>query len=312
MKKPIILFSVVMLCLIVGSAAFYAGSQSTSSNKPKEAAYNIPTPTIFLIQTPSPSPTSNLTGPAGPQGLPGTNGATWYNGTGAPLSNLGTSRDFYLDLVSGDVYNKNATTWIKVANIKGPMGSTGPQGLTGVTGMQGLKGDTGLTGATGAPGATGSPGSKGDTGLGVAKKGNISIATSAFTPLTNGSQYYNYGDYLTNIGSSTQWFVAPVQLPQGANLTKLGCYWFNGNSQNFTVLFFHANAIAGSVTVGSLSLPFIPDLTFSSTSLSHVVNNNVYSYNLQLALPAPDFNIQNPATPRLSGIRALFIEYEFP
>jgi hypothetical protein len=76
-------------------------------------------------------------GPVGPMG-PAGEGTRWYNGSGVPSSELGINCDFYLDLLSGNIYNKISGFWTVVANIMGPQGLKGD---TGATGPQGLKGE---------------------------------------------------------------------------------------------------------------------------------------------------------------------------
>ena len=99
----------------------------------------------------------------------------WRYGNTAPASTLGTLGDFYLDVITGNVYYKSAaTTWILTGNIKGPVGPTGatgatgsqgPAGATGVQGPQGIQGVAGPTGATGPQGATGATGLQGPQGI---------------------------------------------------------------------------------------------------------------------------------------------------
>lgn len=82
-------------------------------------------------------------GPAGPQGetgqdgTDGKDGSMWYNGEGAPSELEGVNNDYYLDSLTGDVYNKQSDTWSKVANIKGPAGSgSGGSGVSSYTELQ--------------------------------------------------------------------------------------------------------------------------------------------------------------------------------
>jgi len=99
----------------------------------------------------------------------------WRYGNTAPASTLGTLGDFYLDVITGNVYYKSAaTTWILTGNIKGPVGPTGatgatgsqgPAGATGSLGPQGIQGVAGPTGATGSQGATGATGLQGPQGI---------------------------------------------------------------------------------------------------------------------------------------------------
>ena len=87
----------------------------------------------------------------------------WRYGNTVPPSTLGSFGDFYLDVITGNVYYKNNnTTWILTGNIKGPVG---PAGATGLTGPTGATGTTGLTGPAGPAGATGANGSNGKNTL---------------------------------------------------------------------------------------------------------------------------------------------------
>ncbi|HEY6352718.1 MAG TPA: hypothetical protein VI636_25255 [Candidatus Angelobacter sp.] len=69
-------------------------------------------------------------GPQGPVGPAGTNGATWYEGNGAPGALAGNNNDLYLDISSGDIYQMQAGAWKKIGNIKGPSGTPGTNGAT--------------------------------------------------------------------------------------------------------------------------------------------------------------------------------------
>lgn len=100
-------------------------------------------------------------GPIGDTGLtgpPGTPGEAWFSGAGVPAGTLSGSivGDWYLDITTGDVYEKTgSTTWVVRGNIKGPQGATGSQGSQGATGPQGPQG---LPGSTAAHHATHEPG----------------------------------------------------------------------------------------------------------------------------------------------------------
>jgi hypothetical protein len=92
----------------------------------------------------------------------------WSYGNTPPTVGLGNQGDFYLNIITGDVYYKNlSTSWNLTGNIKGPQGIpglTGPAGPTGLTGPAGSVGPTGLTGPAGATGATGPIGLTGPAG----------------------------------------------------------------------------------------------------------------------------------------------------
>lgn len=85
----------------------------------------------------------------GKGGGSGTPGSKWYNGEGAPSTSTGIDGDYYIDDLTGDVYNKQNNTWSVALNIKGPAGADGAPG------------------APGEQGEPGTPGAKGDTGVGV-------------------------------------------------------------------------------------------------------------------------------------------------
>jgi len=84
----------------------------------------------------SQNPAAGVAGPVGPVGPAGTNGATWFEGDGAPAAATGNDNDLYLNVSSGagdgDVYQKQAGTWTKVGNIAGPPGTNGAPGV-GIT-----------------------------------------------------------------------------------------------------------------------------------------------------------------------------------
>ncbi|MEN3370779.1 MAG: hypothetical protein V7609_2922 [Verrucomicrobiota bacterium] len=123
---------------------------------------------------PGTSGPTGSTGMTGPQGIAGADGTKWFSSTGTPAVNVGGLSDYYLDLNTGDVWqkvnNEGEPVWALQENIRGPRGpagSEGPVGATGSTGSQGpagLQGPPGLSGPGGSPGAPGSQGSAGPPG----------------------------------------------------------------------------------------------------------------------------------------------------
>ena len=106
-----------------------------------------------------PAGPAGQTGAPGPQGVAGANGTKWFSWTGAPNENLGALYDYYLDLSTGDV-------WQKVSNEGGPVWAAqgsirGAQGVTGATGPTGAQGPAGLVGAQGPAGPQGNIGPQG-------------------------------------------------------------------------------------------------------------------------------------------------------
>jgi hypothetical protein len=82
-------------------------------------------------------------GATGPAGTNGASGTRWFEGSGAPSSGLGVNGDFYLNITTGDVYNKAAGVWTVIENIMGPQG---PIGFTGSSGPSGPSGPAGPSG----------------------------------------------------------------------------------------------------------------------------------------------------------------------
>ena len=90
----------------------------------------------------------------------------WRYGNTVPVNSLGVLGDFYLDVLTGNVYYKNGTTtWVLTGNIKGPVGPSGTTGAQGAQGIQGLTGSQGIQGATGVAGTNGTNGTNGQNTL---------------------------------------------------------------------------------------------------------------------------------------------------
>ncbi|MEO0795556.1 MAG: hypothetical protein AAFX93_10350 [Verrucomicrobiota bacterium] len=53
-------------------------------------------------------------------GVGGSGGSSWFNGAGAPDGATGDNGDYYLNTVTGDVYEKLSGTWGVIANLTGP------------------------------------------------------------------------------------------------------------------------------------------------------------------------------------------------
>jgi hypothetical protein len=113
----------------------------------------------------------------------------WRYGNTVPPSTLGNFGDFYLDVITGNVYYKNSgTAWVLTGNIKGPVGPAGAQGIQGVagpTGATGAQGPIGLIGPQGAQGIQGPVGATGTTGL-TGPQGPQGVAGTNGTNGTNG------------------------------------------------------------------------------------------------------------------------------
>jgi hypothetical protein len=112
----------------------------------------------------------------------------WRYGNTVPVNSLGVLGDFYLDVLTGNVYYKNSTTtWVLTGNIKGPVG---PSGTTGAQGAQGIQGIQGLTGSQGIQGATGAAGTNGTNGQNTLVK---TTTETAGANCTTGGVKIEYG-----------------------------------------------------------------------------------------------------------------------
>lgn len=100
------------------------------------------------------------------KGNDGKQGSKIHTGSGAPKAALGDIGDLYLDTKTGDVYEKTADGWVKVANLQGPGGPSGPQGPKGTDGTGGSSGDGTGTGKKGSGTSKGDGEDKGTTAKG--------------------------------------------------------------------------------------------------------------------------------------------------
>jgi len=78
-------------------------------------------------------------------------GTRIFNGTADPGAGLGLPGDYYLNSLTGALFNKTAaSTWQFIMNLTGPNGTPGANGAANMTaGPQGPAGATGATGPTG-------------------------------------------------------------------------------------------------------------------------------------------------------------------
>jgi hypothetical protein len=97
---------------------------------------------VNLLGPQGPVGETGPTGPQGPQGLPGN---TWYTGTGAPTSDLGSNGDLYLDTATTMVYKKTLGAWFTSVLLQGIQGPEGLQGPVGPAGPEGPQGPAGAT-----------------------------------------------------------------------------------------------------------------------------------------------------------------------
>jgi hypothetical protein len=87
---------------------------------------------------------------------------------GAPEQNLGSLFDYYLDLTSGDVWqkvtNEGGPEWAMQGNLHGAKGDPGAEGPKGAPGANGTQGPPGAAGPSGPAGINGDIGPMGPIG----------------------------------------------------------------------------------------------------------------------------------------------------
>ncbi len=77
-------------------------------------------------------------GDKGDQGEKGSDGSSVLTGKGAPLADLGSEGDSYIDTDTFDFYVKTNGVWVKKGNIKGSDGEDGLNGSSGENGSDGV------------------------------------------------------------------------------------------------------------------------------------------------------------------------------
>ena len=107
-------------------------------------------------------------GPPGPQGLAGPSGTRWFSWNGVPEQAWGDLFDYYLDLTTGDLWqkvsNEGGPMWSMQGNLRGLKGDVGPEGAKGEVGTQGPAGPSGPPGPSGPAGLNGGIGPIGPIG----------------------------------------------------------------------------------------------------------------------------------------------------
>ena len=128
------------------------------------------------------------------KGNEGKQGSAIHTGSGAPKADLGDIGDLYLDTNTGDVYEKTADGWVKIANLQGPAGPQGPQGPKG---SDGTSGDNNVNGDSRGTKSSGTSTGDGDSKGSSAKGGKLpKTATSLPTLILVGAMLVITGGVL--------------------------------------------------------------------------------------------------------------------
>ena len=124
-----------------------------------------------------------------------------------------------------------------------------------------------------------------------ARTGYITVSSAAFTPREETYNYTNWGLELYDQTAGASAYVAPVQLPHGATVTRVDCYYKDNTANNLTLYLAvtarkgSATSMAAITTTGSSS-----QYTSASDTTINVatVDNTSYSYFLDLSFPGND------------------------
>ena len=133
---------------------------------------------------------SELKGEAGPQGIPGADGAQGPKGDPGPQGIPGEKGE------AGPQGPRGETGPQGERGLKGdagPQGERGPQGIPGAQGIPGETGPQGERGPQGPKGDKGDPGPKGETGSGFVVKGYYGTVSALQTSVKNPSVGDAYG-----------------------------------------------------------------------------------------------------------------------
>jgi hypothetical protein len=133
--------------------------------------------------------------------------------------------------------------------------------------------------------------------------GYVSVSAAAFQPEVDGYDYL-ITHQISNFNNTSQYWVAPVQLPQGAMVTKITFYWYDRSFYNASLrLDRHNRTISSySVMAEAWSSDDTGDGSTEDTSIDYaVIDNTQYNYWVWVHLP-------RTAT-RLYGVT---IEYTYP
>ncbi|MDH4157622.1 MAG: hypothetical protein OEW00_10150, partial [candidate division Zixibacteria bacterium] len=87
-----------------------------------------------------------------------------------------------------------------------------------------------------------------------AKTSYVAISAAAFGPYQSGIEYLNFGQSLEKTGGGASvFFHAHVQLPQGAEVDRMTCYWEDGTIDNGQFTLYRSHLIDGSADVMGLA-----------------------------------------------------------
>jgi hypothetical protein len=231
----------------------------------------------------------------------------WRYGNTAPPTTLGTFGDFYLDVITGNVYYKNNnTTWVLTGNIKGPVGPAGAQGIQGVAGPTGATGAQGPIGLTGQQGAQGIQGPTGATGL-TGPQGPQGVAGTNGTNGNNGMNGQNTLVKTTIESAGANCSTGGVKIEYGLDANNNGI--LDAGEVNATLTKYVCNGATGATgaqgPAGLLTSGTNAGNTPYWNGTSWVTNNsNIFNNGANVGIgtttPATKFQVNGAATNTLA------------
>jgi len=139
--------------------------------------------------------------------------------------------------------------------------------------------------------------------------GFLMIPAAAFTPAFPGTIYTNYGVLVSGQSSTQITYMAPVNLPQGATVTKLVLYFNDTDLSQSVFAELLRNPVPGGETFLMASVASLVDLLGSwtyradTTIDNPVIDNQANMYFIRVGLPVSSAELM------ISGVR---IDYGYP
>ncbi len=139
--------------------------------------------------------------------------------------------------------------------------------------------------------------------------GFIMLHPTAFVPMDSATEYqFGPGGVLLNSGSFNGYYVAAVNVPQGATINKVVLYYFDNASDNIVLTFNAINldvtAILPLASVTTIGAPPLSGVIGDTTITEHTIDNQSYAYWVEVQIPAGyGTNLT---------IRGIRIDYSYP
>jgi len=119
--------------------------------------------------------------------------------------------------------------------------------------------------------------------------GYISVSAAAFQPKSHTYRYDIDSISIFNVDGNSDYYYAPLELPQGATVTRLIFYWEDGSSADGYCSMWRS-AMMGSYGLGMATANTSGDTGVADSSEdtsidSATVDNSQYSYGLTVYLP---------------------------